>query len=124
MAVPLAGIPWPVGKIEHARTRVKTGIGSRQALAIAVLVAETPAPVTVDQELATRVRIVVEAGVGTVSEIAVFPTGVAEDHVAPARLEAAAPEVVHGPAVRADHPAWAAGLGVLPGVAAAGVVGE
>ena len=46
----LAEIPWPRARTGRARTRVSVGAGSRQALATAVLAAETS--VTLARELA------------------------------------------------------------------------
>ena len=122
MAAPLAVIPWPTGRTGRARTRVSGGVGSRQALATAMLRADAnkqalvtagragETEVTVARELAIRVRIAVEAG--TVSATAAFLVAVV--HAAPAHL-AAVPEAAHGAAVHAAHPAWA-----VPGAAAGG----
>ena len=128
-------IPWPRDRTRRVRTRdnVETGnrqvlataalraASNRQALAIVVPAAVTPA--TVAPEQPTRVRIEVEVEVGIVWAIVAFQAAVAP--AAPAHSEAARVDTVaaaRGAAVHAVPPAWARPGAVLG--AAAGGGGE
>ena len=129
MVAQLAEIRCPIGRQMPVRTRGKEGIemevlregANRQGSATEVRVGETPRIAV--EELATRVRIVVEAE--TESATAAFPVGAvlgAPAHwvAVPAGTAAAA----HGAAVHAARPAWALPAEAVGAAEAVGGVDE
>jgi DUF2950 family protein len=130
MVVQLAEIPWPRDRTRRGRTKGSRGAGSKPGPVTGVRAGETPA--TVAQELATAVRIVVEAepaaAVETVLATAAFPVAVAAARAVPAH-SAAAPagtaEAARAAAAHAVHPAWEVPAAVAdPGAVVVGGEGE